>query len=123
MTGAADSRRQQDARRRQQAEAALLARWGEAKISPSRDRILRLLDLLGQPQRSYRAIHLTGTNGKTSTYRWALIGAPSRLIRSVASWRCGLVYRPVRSPISLSSASTIRAVEVLPFVPVRCTTW
>jgi dihydrofolate synthase/folylpolyglutamate synthase len=63
------SRRQDDARRRQQAEAALLARWGEAKISPSRDRILRLLDLLGQPQRSYRAIHLTGTNGKTSTAR------------------------------------------------------
>jgi dihydrofolate synthase/folylpolyglutamate synthase len=58
-----------DARRRQQAEAALLARWGEAKISPSRERIVRLLDLLGQPQRSYRAIHLTGTNGKTSTAR------------------------------------------------------
>ncbi|MFL6162813.1 MAG: bifunctional folylpolyglutamate synthase/dihydrofolate synthase [Jatrophihabitantaceae bacterium] len=64
-----DTRRQQDAQRRQQAEAELLARWGEAKISPSRDRILRLLDLLGQPQRSYRAIHLTGTNGKTSTAR------------------------------------------------------
>jgi dihydrofolate synthase/folylpolyglutamate synthase len=63
------TRRQDDALRRQQAEAALLARWGEAKISPSRDRILRLLDLLGQPQRSYRAIHLTGTNGKTSTAR------------------------------------------------------
>jgi dihydrofolate synthase / folylpolyglutamate synthase len=58
-----------DRQRRQQAEVALLARWGEAKISPSRDRIVRLLDLLGQPQRSYRAIHLTGTNGKTSTAR------------------------------------------------------
>jgi dihydrofolate synthase/folylpolyglutamate synthase len=64
-----DSRRQLDGQRRQQAEAALLARWGEAKISPSRERIVRLLDLLGQPQRSYRAIHLTGTNGKTSTAR------------------------------------------------------
>lgn len=48
---------------------ALLARWGEHKISPSRERIERLLDLLGQPQRAYRAIHLTGTNGKTSTAR------------------------------------------------------
>jgi dihydrofolate synthase/folylpolyglutamate synthase len=27
------------------------------------------MDVLGQPQRSYRAIHLTGTNGKTSTAR------------------------------------------------------
>jgi len=61
--------RQQDADRRQQAEAALLARWGEAKISPSRARIERLLDLLGAPQRAYRAIHLTGTNGKSSTAR------------------------------------------------------
>jgi dihydrofolate synthase / folylpolyglutamate synthase len=61
--------RQLDAERRRAAEAELLARWGEAKISPSRHRIERLLDLLGEPQRSYRAIHLTGTNGKTSTAR------------------------------------------------------
>jgi dihydrofolate synthase / folylpolyglutamate synthase len=32
-------------------------------------RIESLLDLLGQPQRSYPSIHLTGTNGKTSTAR------------------------------------------------------
>jgi len=32
-------------------------------------RIEGLLDLLGSPQRSYPAIHLTGTNGKTSTAR------------------------------------------------------
>lgn len=47
----------------------LLARWGEAKISPSKHRIDKLMDILGQPQRSYRSIHLTGTNGKTSTAR------------------------------------------------------
>ncbi len=61
--------KKQDAARRQQVEAALLARWGEHKISPSRERVERVLDLLGQPQRAYRAIHLTGTNGKTSTAR------------------------------------------------------
>ena len=33
------------------------------------DRIEALLDLLGSPQRAYPAIHLTGTNGKTSTAR------------------------------------------------------
>ena len=38
-------------------------------MHPTRERIEALLDLLGHPQRSYRAIHLTGTNGKTSTAR------------------------------------------------------
>ena len=33
------------------------------------DRIEALLDLLGNPQRAYPAIHITGTNGKTSTAR------------------------------------------------------
>ncbi|WP_435871470.1 bifunctional folylpolyglutamate synthase/dihydrofolate synthase [Micromonospora echinaurantiaca] len=33
------------------------------------DRIQSVLDLLGDPQRAYPAIHLTGTNGKTSTAR------------------------------------------------------
>lgn len=32
-------------------------------------RIAGLLDLLGNPQRAYPAIHITGTNGKTSTAR------------------------------------------------------
>jgi dihydrofolate synthase/folylpolyglutamate synthase len=36
---------------------------------PDLDRITLLMDLLGSPQRSYPAIHLTGTNGKTSTTR------------------------------------------------------
>jgi dihydrofolate synthase/folylpolyglutamate synthase len=38
-------------------------------MQPSLERIAALVDLLGQPQRNYRAIHLTGTNGKTSTAR------------------------------------------------------
>lgn len=48
---------------------ALLARQGEAWIEPRMERVGRLLDLLGDPQRSYRVIHVTGTNGKTSTSR------------------------------------------------------
>src|SRR5436305_13473136 len=36
---------------------------------PDLDRITDLLDLLGSPQRSYPSIHITGTNGKTSTAR------------------------------------------------------
>lgn len=52
-----------------QVEADVTARWGEGRMQPTTERIAALLDLLGQPQKSYRAIHLTGTNGKTSTAR------------------------------------------------------
>src|ERR1700742_29633 len=38
-------------------------------MHPTRERIEALLDLLGSPQRNYRSIHLTGTNGKTTTAR------------------------------------------------------
>lgn len=50
-------------------EGELLLRWPETKIEPTRDRIEALMDLLGSPQRSYQSIHITGTNGKTSTAR------------------------------------------------------
>ena len=50
-------------------EDALLSRWPETKLEPSLDRILAFTELLGDPQRSYPVIHLTGTNGKTSTAR------------------------------------------------------
>lgn len=69
MTAADRTSKQLDRQRLADVEARLLARWGESKIGPSRHRIDRLMDVLGQPQRSYRAIHLTGTNGKTSTAR------------------------------------------------------
>ncbi|MDT4978264.1 MAG: dihydrofolate synthase / folylpolyglutamate synthase, partial [Pseudonocardiales bacterium] len=52
-----------------QVEAEITSRWGEGRLEPTKERIEALLDLLGDPQRSYRAIHLTGTNGKTSTAR------------------------------------------------------
>src|SRR3954453_23344946 len=52
-----------------EAEDALLSRWPETKLEPSLDRITALLDVLGNPQTAYPVIHLTGTNGKTSTSR------------------------------------------------------
>ncbi len=51
------------------AEVDITSRWGEGRMNPSKERIEALVDLLGQPQRSFRSIHLTGTNGKTSTAR------------------------------------------------------
>ena len=41
----------------------------EDRMVPDLDRIRLLTDLLGDPQRAYPSIHLTGTNGKTSTAR------------------------------------------------------
>jgi dihydrofolate synthase / folylpolyglutamate synthase len=49
--------------------ARLQARWPEHRIAPTLDRVRRLTELLGDPQRAYPVIHLTGTNGKTSTAR------------------------------------------------------
>ncbi|MFR9674790.1 bifunctional tetrahydrofolate synthase/dihydrofolate synthase [Streptomyces sp. TR06-5] len=58
-------------------EEELATRWGETKLDPSRERIAALMDVLGEPQRAYPSIHVTGTNGKTSTARMieALLGA------------------------------------------------
>lgn len=50
---------------------ALLARAGERWVQPRKERTARLLEYLDDPQRTYRVIHVTGTNGKTSTSRIA----------------------------------------------------
>ncbi|GLF93712.1 bifunctional tetrahydrofolate synthase/dihydrofolate synthase [Streptomyces yaizuensis] len=50
-------------------EADLASRWGETKLDPSVARIAALMDVLGEPQHAYPSIHITGTNGKTSTAR------------------------------------------------------
>ncbi|MDT4936961.1 MAG: dihydrofolate synthase / folylpolyglutamate synthase [Pseudonocardiales bacterium] len=52
-----------------QVEADVTSRWGEGRLQPTTERIDALVDLLGQPQRNYRSVHVTGTNGKTSTAR------------------------------------------------------
>jgi len=50
-------------------EQAILSRTSEKDIDPTLDTVREVMDLLGDPQRSYPVIHLTGTNGKTSTTR------------------------------------------------------
>src|SRR5258706_7813823 len=52
-----------------QVEAELNTRWPETKIEPSLNRIAALLDVLGDPQRTYPVVQVSGTNGKTSTTR------------------------------------------------------
>lgn len=46
-----------------------MARWPENRIEPSLTRIASVVELLGDPQRTYPVIHVTGTNGKTTTSR------------------------------------------------------
>jgi dihydrofolate synthase / folylpolyglutamate synthase len=50
-------------------EQEIYARRPEHSISPSLERISALVTLLGDPHRAYPVIHITGTNGKTSTAR------------------------------------------------------
>ncbi|MEO7349513.1 MAG: folylpolyglutamate synthase/dihydrofolate synthase family protein [Terrimesophilobacter sp.] len=51
--------------------AELLARVGESNPQPLLGPTRRVAELLGDPQHSYPVIHITGTNGKTSTARMA----------------------------------------------------
>jgi len=55
--------------RLREVEREIIARRPEHSIEPSLDRIKALTSLLGDPQRAYPVIHITGTNGKTSTAR------------------------------------------------------
>ncbi len=69
---ARDPRDEQRAADRAAAQAVhdeLFARSGEAVPQPRLEPTRRLVELLGDPQRSFAMIHLTGTNGKTSTAR------------------------------------------------------
>ncbi|MGO1510317.1 MAG: bifunctional folylpolyglutamate synthase/dihydrofolate synthase [Actinomycetaceae bacterium] len=49
--------------------AQIVARAPEHDVQPSLERVREALDLLGNPQDAYPVIHLTGTNGKSSTAR------------------------------------------------------
>jgi len=68
--------------------AQLLTRQGERWVQPRVERTRRVLELLDDPQRTYRVVHVTGTNGKTST---------SRIIESIVrahGLRTGLFTSP-----------------------------
>src|SRR3954452_9306664 len=50
-------------------DEALQSRWPETRLEPSLERIRAFTELRRDPQHGYPVIHLTGTNGKTSTSR------------------------------------------------------
>jgi dihydrofolate synthase/folylpolyglutamate synthase len=66
----------------------LLARIGEANPQPRLAPTRRAVELLGDPHRAYPIVHITGTNGKTST---------SRMVESILrahGLRTGLLTSP-----------------------------
>lgn len=74
--------------------AALLDRAPENKIEPDLSRIRRVMELMGDPQNSYRSIRIAGTNGKTTTARIA-----ERILRE-AGLRTGRTTSPhLHSPV------------------------
>lgn len=58
-----------DRRRADAVYETLLGRAGERWVQPRKERTARILALLDDPQKTYRVVHITGTNGKTSTAR------------------------------------------------------
>ncbi|NNM46063.1 bifunctional folylpolyglutamate synthase/dihydrofolate synthase [Knoellia koreensis] len=56
-------------KRMREVEQAIDARAPESDVEPSLDQIRAVMELLGDPQRTFPVIHVTGTNGKTSTSR------------------------------------------------------
>ena len=56
-------------KRMREIELSILVRAPEHDLEPSLDRVAAVMELLGDPQYAFPAIHITGTNGKTSTTR------------------------------------------------------
>jgi dihydrofolate synthase / folylpolyglutamate synthase len=63
-------------------EKEIFARRPEHSINPSLERIQALMTLLGDPQRAISVIHVTGTNGKTSTARMTEVLLRARGLRT-----------------------------------------
>jgi dihydrofolate synthase / folylpolyglutamate synthase len=51
-------------------EQRMYSRIPESKIRPRLEPTRRAVEMLGDPQAAYRVVHVTGTNGKTSTTRF-----------------------------------------------------
>jgi len=70
-----------DARMRE-VEQEIISRRPEHSVDLALDRVAELVALLGDPQRACPVIHITGTNGKTSTARMADALLRSRGLRT-----------------------------------------
>ncbi len=93
-------------------EQQILQRRPEHSINPSLDRIRELTGLLGDPQRSYPVIHITGTNGKSSTARMTQTLLRTRGLRTGLFTSPHLVSMRERINIDGEPLSAERFVEI-----------
>ncbi len=98
--------------RLREVERQILARRPEHSIDPSLDRIRELTGLLGDPQRSYPVIHVTGTNGKTSTARMMQTLLHARGLRTGLFTSPHLITMRERICVDSEPLSAERFVEV-----------
>ncbi len=88
--------------------AGILDRAPEHDFEPTLGRVREVCDLLGHPEQAFRVVHVTGTNGKTSTTRMV-----ERLLRE-HGLRTGLFTSP-----HLTSVTERIAVDGEPVSPER----
>jgi dihydrofolate synthase / folylpolyglutamate synthase len=98
--------------------AAYLESLAAFGMRPGLERVRALLDALGRPQDAYSAIHVVGTNGKSSTTRYceALLRAHGRragayLSPHISGWTERVVVdgRPVGEAVFAACVEAVRA--------------
>ncbi|WP_278971615.1 bifunctional folylpolyglutamate synthase/dihydrofolate synthase [Mobiluncus mulieris] len=89
---------------------SLLARRAEHQIEPTLERVAGVLDYLGDPQELFHSVHVTGTNGKTSTARMieALLG--------VLGYRTGRFTSPHLSDVRERIAIDREPISIAAFI-------
>src|ERR1700733_10943516 len=101
-------------------EQEIFSRRPEHSVDLALDRMADLVELLGQPQRACPVIHITGTNGKTSTARMIDALLRSRGLRTGRFTSPHLVSIRERICVDGAAVTPERFVEayeeILPFV-------
>jgi folylpolyglutamate synthase/dihydrofolate synthase len=108
------------AERLREVELEIGSRRAEHQIDPTLDRVAALVNLLGDPHRAYPIIHVTGTNGKTSTTRMIESLLRERGLRTGRFTSPHLVSMRERITIDGQPISAERFIElydeILPYV-------
>jgi dihydrofolate synthase/folylpolyglutamate synthase len=101
-------------------EGVIFGRRGVGHENPTTDRMQALVDLLGDPQRTFRAVHLTGTNGKTTTARMVdelLRGFGLRAGRYTSPHLASVAERIVVDGVPVSDRTFVEAYrELEPYI-------
>src|SRR5579859_4292692 len=106
--------------RMREVEREIISRRPEHSVDLALDRMTELVSLLGDPQRAAPVIHITGTNGKTSTARMTDALLRSRGLRTGRFTSPHLVSIRERIVVDGAPVSAERFVEaydeILPYV-------